>query len=318
MRKILILILLSTNVFSQVEFNKNESLNHAEINQKFLDVYQQVNHPNYSFTAKVFNQGELIKKEDFNNEIDKFNTLGFSIPYITNDFIKSEDLNNLFSNLSNAVNELNNPIIIQNNIRTFYDGSLASSCNDYKNINNGRKKFTGNNAESGLYKININGNHKTVYCDMDFDNGGWTLMASGWIPAYDSNINSDIKQLGQIRTYNGSGQVPLFTEMRAYCTRGANYIVHLKRSAPSSQNLNVFNGNTYVQTEAKLSGNNLAVNTANWSHSGGSYIEMHHFLGSANRFIIRNNQIHCGANYTSVGGENNNPNLGKEAYIYIR
>lgn len=151
---------------------------------------------------------------------------------------------------------------------------------------------------------------------MSTDGGGWTLIAAGWIPRYDSSINSDIASLGNFIKYTGLGNIPSYTQMRHFCRRNNTSIVHRKRTTPSTQGTTTFSGNQYSNTDVVLSGHNTSVGS-NWSQNG-SYAELHYYYAASSRFIIRNGNVHCGVDYSAVGGESNNANLGQEGYIYVK
>ena len=62
--------------------------------------------------------------------------------------------------------------------RTWNDGTIASSCNEYKNnLPDTIHKYQGD-IGNGIYKINPDGTSFNVYCDMNSNNGGWTLVWS--------------------------------------------------------------------------------------------------------------------------------------------
>lgn len=55
----------------------------------------------------------------------------------------------------------------------YVDGSVASSCLDYRNGGTGRPAAT----TSGVYMVNMGGGNEQVYCEQSYNGGGWTLVA---------------------------------------------------------------------------------------------------------------------------------------------
>ena len=61
-------------------------------------------------------------------------------------------------------------------VRTWADGSLATSCYQYRHPTDAQHTYTGDTG-SGLYRIQPTGQSPIeVRCDMDLEGGGWTLV----------------------------------------------------------------------------------------------------------------------------------------------
>lgn len=67
-----------------------------------------------------------------------------------------------------------------NNVRTWSDGTTATSCYTYLNSGNANYRYEGD-VGSGFYRIKPNSATAAtdVYCDMVNDGGGWTLVLGG-------------------------------------------------------------------------------------------------------------------------------------------
>lgn len=96
-------------------------------------------------------------------------------------------------------------LIIANGSRTYYDGSLAKSCNEYKVNVSGKRKYSGAIGD-GLYRIQIpeTGLSQVVYCDMSSDSGGWTLIAAGGSACTNFVLKSDSQPLYPSHAQYGS------------------------------------------------------------------------------------------------------------------
>ena len=69
-----------------------------------------------------------------------------------------------------------NQLVLANGTRTWGDGTRASSCLEYLHPANG-KQYAGD-IGSGVYSLVFEGQPTNMYCDMDTDGGGWTLITS--------------------------------------------------------------------------------------------------------------------------------------------
>ncbi|KVP16863.1 putative Ig domain-containing protein [Burkholderia ubonensis] len=81
--------------------------------------------------------------------------------------------------------------------RTWADGKLASSCNDYLKPN-APYSYTGATGD-GIYRVSVNGATYDVRCDMTTDGGGWMLLGNQVTNSlFPSNTTADVG------TQNGS------------------------------------------------------------------------------------------------------------------
>ena len=80
------------------------------------------------------------------------------------------------------------------NGRTWSDGTVAQSCNQYKNtLPDNYHKYQGNIGD-GVYQITLNSNSFKVYCDMTTDNGGWMAVK------YTNNLDTIVESSTHIST----------------------------------------------------------------------------------------------------------------------
>jgi hypothetical protein len=67
-------------------------------------------------------------------------------------------------------------IIMNGDGRTYFDGTITKTCNEYFSQNNGKYSYTGNTG-SGVYKIKPNNTVINANCDMVNNGGGWTQLS---------------------------------------------------------------------------------------------------------------------------------------------
>lgn len=160
---------------------------------------------------------------------------------------------------------------------------------------------------------------------------GWVLLHSGWIPSHAASIEPWIASKGQFTTKADESVAPynqVFLDgdrcggahlrrvlvldqlMRTPCpfSRG-------QQSMPAMFNVQqeiCFPGD---QCPQPFSGPHRKVNAWEMGNSSG-WQELHQINGG--RFIIRKDQIHMCADYAAVGGENNNPRLGRYGRVWVR
>ena len=127
---------------------------------------------------------------------------------------------------------------------------------------------------------------------------GWALVSQGWIPAYDKQVPQEFKKLGQFRYGSVWSTLGSFSAVVVQCW------------------------STTVNINKQYSANYAR------SQGGGTLSEWHRWRGGGggagyNRFIVRDGSSgktgpHCGAGYTSVGGEANNPRLGQYGRVWVK
>ena len=197
----------------------------------------------------------------------------------------------------------------------------ATSCQDAKN--RGLKNQAGN-IGSGIYTLDFDGYGQgapsfNAYCDQSTDGGGWQMISSSWVTSYAASVNPAIYSLGQFIYDNGDTKIPAFKEMRHNCWRNDGGVINRKRTystTATTTNVNIFDGNAYSGTDTLLTGHNTSAG-ANWAQNG-TYVELHYYYGTGIRFILRPNSVHCGLDYSTVGGDNSNERLGQEGMVLVR
>lgn len=180
-------LILGSAMFSYPSqaFTPQAAIKASEINQKLQQVKTVLVGKNLTIEFKVFSSGELITREAFELEVDKIRALGISISPLPNSKkITSQSLSSLFEQILQGAQNLSFGIISNNDVRSYYDGSVASSCQQYLTKNDKRYFYSGDTG-SGKYLIKPDaGPAFTVYCDMVTDGGGWALIYTQMGTAY--------------------------------------------------------------------------------------------------------------------------------------
>lgn len=116
----------------------------------------------------------------------------------TNTIDSIENGSCIHKNISNGSVSLDSiSINLKNNAREYSDGTYASSCNEYKFPTNKKYVYKGD-IGSGTYLISpYKDSVKKVFCDMDSEGGGWTLITSA--NNKDSFLRNNIKGVNDLK-----------------------------------------------------------------------------------------------------------------------
>jgi hypothetical protein len=80
-------------------FSPQETVKASDINDNFNEVQQILNERNGHIDFNVFNSGDLISKEVFENEFDKARNIGITVDPLMSEKIIANELNHSFSQL---------------------------------------------------------------------------------------------------------------------------------------------------------------------------------------------------------------------------
>ena len=147
-----------------------------------------------------------------------------------------------------------------------------------------------------------------------------TLVASAWIPSYESSIPANFKSRGQFLT-DGNSKLA-YDSMTLECS---SETTRVHRDLTFSEPLDQLNKAKLVLASTIISGHaqvpyndELNVPTAFGISQKRTYAEWHAAGSDYRRFIIRVNQVHCLLNYANanVGGQTDNPKLGQWGRIW--
>lgn len=90
-----------------------------------------------------------------------------------------------------TINPNTDIVLFAGGYRSWRDGTFATSCKGYRNPTG--HSYTGDTGD-GVYRIAIGASQVNVYCDMNTDGGGWTLVrrlaptTTTWFPTNDNLI----------------------------------------------------------------------------------------------------------------------------------
>lgn len=174
-KKIFLLIVLC--MASSMAFQAGEPIDSTRVNSFFSNIrniliYKKVsNVPSFI----LFKTGDVISRVLINNELSKLNSVGVSPVLFNTVRIEALGFNSVFNTNLGRVNSLPEGIVSIGGVRSYFDGSSANSCLDYLNRIDGAYRYSGITG-SGKYKISVNGQQITTYCEMGIDGGGWTQV----------------------------------------------------------------------------------------------------------------------------------------------
>lgn len=173
---LLTLVICSSVKADIITFSPNSVILPTDINQNFNEIKQIVINKKENIIFKSFESGKVISASEINIEANKLSIFGITTPPLINGPITAQDMNGFFQAMKIASLAIEDGIKNVLGVRTYFDGTLASSCLDYKTRNIGRY-FYGTDTGSGIYKIKLYDNsEQLVYCDMVTDGGGWTQV----------------------------------------------------------------------------------------------------------------------------------------------
>jgi hypothetical protein len=135
-----------------------------------------------------------------------------------------------------------------------------------------------------------------------------TLVASAWIPSYEKYIPHNIQARGQFIT-KGTITVKNFTSITIECDSLTTRVHRDFKFYKNLTQLNQIKGVPYSQVSHQDEEN--VPGSFSISKVVANYAEWHNAQTGYRRFIIRSNQIHCLLPYHNVGGQVDNPRLGK-------
>lgn len=206
-----IIALTSFTTFGAIKtFNHGSLIKSDELNNNFEEIKTLFNIKGVNITFAEFSAGSVISKSSLEVELSKVRNLGLTISELpSHNLINSSDINNMFTQLKDAPGLMPSGIIASSGVRTYYDGTYATSCKEYKNKNLHRYTYSGN-VGSGMYRVKPDaGSTIDVYCDMIVDGGGWTLYYSQQTGAYVNMLakNSSVVTMSASGAHSQIGRI---------------------------------------------------------------------------------------------------------------
>ena len=157
-----------------------------------------LNLSNKSYSNKTFNKALFNHRNELIDNDKSLETLiSDGIVVIPNNKLNKINNRNILVDITNGTCVGTSIITItgdDTNGRTWSDGTVAQSCNQYKNtLPDNYHKYQGNIGD-GVYQITLNSNSFKVYCDMTTDNGGWMAVK------YTNNLDTIVESSTHIST----------------------------------------------------------------------------------------------------------------------
>lgn len=172
-------------------------------------------------------------------------------------------------------------LILNSGVRTYFDGTLAESCNQYLTQNSGNYTYTGQTG-SGKYRIKPQSSVATTYdvdCDMVSEGGGWTKINAQTASAITGSFNANQQMIvsnlpsgnctpGPFSMRINNIKIP-YTRIRMDMTRGAT-IVQCATLSKYATATSITTQNGYVDNINLVSSSMCTWNDNIWARAQGN------------------------------------------------